>query len=401
MCNSLCHVPVEVLWFRDRSPLDATLFLVMLEEPVIELSEAGDSGESLLGHVMIVGEMCVAPLGLTNGFRMVVDEGPEGGQSVYRIHLPVLGGRQSDREWRLTVDYRSLNEVTPSLSPAVPDMLELQYELDSKAAKWYSTIDFASAFFSIPLATKCRPQFALTWRGVQYTWNPLPQRWKHSPTICHGLIQTALEKDLKQEIAHAIALGPVRTGPEVKNMLYSAAGNNGLSWSLWQKVPGETQRQPLQFWSQSYRGSKANNTPTEKVTVATEGEVVSAQLAELKAIQLSLDIAEREKWPKLYLYIDSWIVANALWGWLERWKKDNWQPRGRPVWAAEEWQDIASHAEKLPMKVCHVDAHVPKSQANEEHQNNKQVDQATKTEESQIHLDWQHKGEIFPNSMGP
>ncbi|NWH41854.1 HINT1 protein, partial [Chloropsis hardwickii] len=49
---------------------------------------------ALLGHVMIVGEMCVAHLGLTNGFRMVVDEGPEGGQSVYRIHLPVLGGRQ-------------------------------------------------------------------------------------------------------------------------------------------------------------------------------------------------------------------------------------------------------------------------------------------------------------------
>ncbi|NXI22274.1 HINT1 protein, partial [Sterrhoptilus dennistouni] len=71
------------------------LFLVMPKEPVIGLSEAGDSGASLLGHVMIVGEMCVAHLGLTNGFRMVVDEGPEGGQSVYRIHLPVLGGRQS------------------------------------------------------------------------------------------------------------------------------------------------------------------------------------------------------------------------------------------------------------------------------------------------------------------
>ncbi|TRZ14981.1 hypothetical protein HGM15179_004680 [Zosterops borbonicus] len=34
---------------------------------------------------------------------------------------------------------------------------------------------------------------------------------------------------IKQEIAHAVALGPVRTGPEVKNVLYSAAGNNGLS----------------------------------------------------------------------------------------------------------------------------------------------------------------------------
>ncbi|TRZ07546.1 hypothetical protein HGM15179_019558 [Zosterops borbonicus] len=41
---------------------------------------------------------------------------------------------------------------------------------------------------------QCRPQFAFTWRGVQYTWNQLPQGWKHSPTICHGLIQTALEK---------------------------------------------------------------------------------------------------------------------------------------------------------------------------------------------------------------
>ncbi|RMC06977.1 hypothetical protein DUI87_16430 [Hirundo rustica rustica] len=37
---------------------------------------------------------------------------------------------------------------------------------------------------------------------------------------------------IKQEIAHAVALGPVRTGPDVKNVLYSAARNNGLSWSL-------------------------------------------------------------------------------------------------------------------------------------------------------------------------
>ncbi|NXO79695.1 HINT1 protein, partial [Sitta europaea] len=69
-------------------------FLVMPKEPIFELSEADDYGKSLHGHVMIVGEKCVAHLGLTNGFRMVVDEGPEGGQSVYRIHLPILGGRQ-------------------------------------------------------------------------------------------------------------------------------------------------------------------------------------------------------------------------------------------------------------------------------------------------------------------
>ncbi|RMC03402.1 hypothetical protein DUI87_20599 [Hirundo rustica rustica] len=102
--------------------------------------------------------------------------------------------RKSDGEWRLTVDYRALNEVTPPLSAAVLDMLEVQYELESKAAKWYTTLAIANAFFSNPLAAECRPQFAFTWRGVQDTWNRLPQGWKHSPTICHGLIQAALEK---------------------------------------------------------------------------------------------------------------------------------------------------------------------------------------------------------------
>ncbi|RMC18992.1 hypothetical protein DUI87_03591 [Hirundo rustica rustica] len=45
---------------------------------------------------------------------------------------------------------------------------------------------------------------------------------------------------IEEEIAHVVALGPVRMGPDVKNVLYSAARNNGLSWSFWQKVPGET-----------------------------------------------------------------------------------------------------------------------------------------------------------------
>ncbi|TRZ07928.1 hypothetical protein HGM15179_019175 [Zosterops borbonicus] len=117
---------------------------------------------------------------------------------VSKTHSPFISHiwpvHKSEGEWRLTVDYHSLNEAVPPLSAAVPDMLELQYELESKAARWYATIDIANAFFSIPLAAECRPQFAFTWRGVQYTWKRLPQGWKHSPTICHGLIQAALEK---------------------------------------------------------------------------------------------------------------------------------------------------------------------------------------------------------------
>ncbi|TRZ08991.1 hypothetical protein HGM15179_018116 [Zosterops borbonicus] len=107
--------------------------------------------------------------------------------------------------------------------------------------------------------------------------------------------------------------------------------------------------------------------PARQVAQATEGKGGSNQLAGLKAVQLALDIAERDKWPKLYLYTDLWMVANVLWGWLERWKKANWQHRGKPIWAADEWKGIATWGEKLPVKVRHVDVHVRKSRANEDH----------------------------------
>ncbi|RMB93685.1 hypothetical protein DUI87_29915 [Hirundo rustica rustica] len=235
---------------------------------------------------------------------------------------------QSEGEWRLTVDYRALNEVIPPLSAAVPDVLELQYELESKAAKWYATNDIANAFFSILLAAERRPQFAFTWRGVQYTWNRLPQGWKYSPTICHGLIQTALDKDEAPE--HLQYIDDI---------------------IVWGNTTAEV------FESHKLLKEKAG----------------SSQLAEPKAVQLALDIAEREKWPKLCLYTDSWMVANALWGCLEKWNKAYWQHRGKPIWAAEERKDIATRVEKLPLKVCQVDALVPESQANEEHRNNEQV----------------------------
>ncbi|KFQ06215.1 Histidine triad nucleotide-binding protein 1, partial [Haliaeetus albicilla] len=84
----------QCLAFHDISPQAPTHFLVIPKKPIVRLSEAEDSDESLLGHLMIVGKKCAASLGLTNGFRMVVNEGPEGGQSVYHVHLHVLGGRQ-------------------------------------------------------------------------------------------------------------------------------------------------------------------------------------------------------------------------------------------------------------------------------------------------------------------
>jgi len=55
------------------------------------------------------------------------------------------------------VDYCGRNEVVLPLSAAVLDTFELQCELESKAAKWYATIDMPNTYFQIPLAAACRP----------------------------------------------------------------------------------------------------------------------------------------------------------------------------------------------------------------------------------------------------
>ncbi|XP_062460231.1 ribonuclease H-like [Pezoporus occidentalis] len=150
------------------------------------------------------------------------------------------------------------------------------------------------------------------------------------------------------------------------------------------RIVGKHQRWEAAVWS-----------PGRQVAETAEGEGESSQFAEVKAIQLALDIAEREKWPVLYLYTDSWMVANALWGWLLQWKQSNWQRRGKPIWAAALWKDICARVQNAVVKVCHVNAHLPKSRVTEEHQNNQQVDKAAKIEVAQMDLDWQHKGELF------
>ncbi|GAB0207989.1 hypothetical protein GRJ2_003264600 [Grus japonensis] len=82
------------------------------------------------------------------------------------FNSPIWPVWKSNGEWRLTVGYCDLNEVIPLLSAAMTNMLELQYDLESKAAKWYATSDIANVFFLIiPLAAECRPEFAFLLEG--------------------------------------------------------------------------------------------------------------------------------------------------------------------------------------------------------------------------------------------
>ncbi|TRZ19944.1 hypothetical protein HGM15179_007093 [Zosterops borbonicus] len=100
-------------------------------------------------------------------------------------------------------------------------------------------------------------------------------------------------------------------------------------------------------------------------------------------------------WPKLSLCINLWMTANALWGWLQRWKEDSRQHREEPIWASEMWQDIIIQVEKPIVRVHHGDAHMPKSRVQKEHCNNEHTDQDPPAKVSQVDVDWQHKGELF------
>ncbi|XP_072928072.1 adenosine 5'-monophosphoramidase HINT1-like [Hemitrygon akajei] len=94
-CDFL-HQDDKCIVFRDIAPQAPTHFLVVPKKPISGLSKAEDSDAELLGHLMIVAKKVAAELGLTKGYRLILNEGPEGGQSVFHIHLHVCGGRQMD-----------------------------------------------------------------------------------------------------------------------------------------------------------------------------------------------------------------------------------------------------------------------------------------------------------------
>ena len=48
----------------------------------------------LLGHLLLVAKKVAAELGLGNGYRVVINDGKDGGQEVFHLHIHVLGGRQ-------------------------------------------------------------------------------------------------------------------------------------------------------------------------------------------------------------------------------------------------------------------------------------------------------------------
>jgi len=86
----------EVLAFRDINPQAPVHVLMIPKKHIASLDEAGGSDEErdLLGHLMVKIREIAAGLGLENGYRVVINNGEDGMQTVAHLHLHLLGGRQ-------------------------------------------------------------------------------------------------------------------------------------------------------------------------------------------------------------------------------------------------------------------------------------------------------------------
>lgn len=78
--------------FHDVAPKAPTHILVIPRKPIPRLSQADDADEALLGHLLLVARRVAAEAGLED-YRLVVNDGAGAGQTVFHLHLHVLGGR--------------------------------------------------------------------------------------------------------------------------------------------------------------------------------------------------------------------------------------------------------------------------------------------------------------------
>ena len=85
----------QVVAFRDLNPQAPTHALVIPKEHIATPNDLDDSNHGVMGRLFLAAQAVAAELGLADdGYRTVVNCNNHGGQTVYHIHLHLLGGRQ-------------------------------------------------------------------------------------------------------------------------------------------------------------------------------------------------------------------------------------------------------------------------------------------------------------------
>ncbi len=94
------EIPADIVYeddrslaFRDINPAAPTHILVVPKKPIDMIENLEDEDDGVVGHLIVVARKIAKEQGLTNGYRLVFNNGKDAGQSVFHIHLHLLGGR--------------------------------------------------------------------------------------------------------------------------------------------------------------------------------------------------------------------------------------------------------------------------------------------------------------------
>ena len=95
------EIPVEILHededciaVRDIAPQAPVHVLIIPKKLIPRVAQAGEEDELLLGKLLLIARMIAKDEDLEDGFRIVINNGPDGGESVPHLHVHLLGGRK-------------------------------------------------------------------------------------------------------------------------------------------------------------------------------------------------------------------------------------------------------------------------------------------------------------------
>jgi histidine triad (HIT) family protein len=96
------EIPAEIVYednlalaFKDIAPQAPVHILVIPKQPIAHLSDAESKDHALMGHLLLTVKRVAEQAGLSrDGYRVVINTGSDGGQTVPHLHLHILGGRQ-------------------------------------------------------------------------------------------------------------------------------------------------------------------------------------------------------------------------------------------------------------------------------------------------------------------
>jgi histidine triad (HIT) family protein len=87
----------QVLAFRDIKPQAPVHILIIPKRHITRVNEAQSGDAALLGHLLLKAAEVARAAGLgETGYRLVINNGPDGGETVPHLHCHLLGGRPLD-----------------------------------------------------------------------------------------------------------------------------------------------------------------------------------------------------------------------------------------------------------------------------------------------------------------